>query len=256
MDYPRALIHPEPGWFPSEKALADYVLGAMSKWFTFETEVPGRYPGGQTLRLDAVLRPLDPGPWADDDPAFGVEFKVPTLETGERDYFAWAAQAIDYTHCEWRGYGRLQVFVCPSPIMAIWGRGQRAPWDVHDADNKRPDLARSAELTPGRLGPDSTVDERREWRRQETHPYTLRKQREEDDSARLEGFTDALERSVEQSAVTGRALMHLLGQLNVGELTVVLNHGWSLIRAGHMVWCSHCGVRNRWSLKPQLAHRS
>ena len=256
MDYPRALINPEPGWFSNEKALTDYVLGALSEWFVIQTEVPGRYRDGQRPRLDAVLSPVDRAVWADDDPVFGVEFKVPTLDTGERDYFAWAAQAVDYAHCDWDGYGRLQIFVCPSPIMAIWGRGRRVPWQAAAPGDGPPGCGDGAELPAGRLGPDSVIDEVREWRRQDTHPYSVRKQREEDALARLEGFTDALDRSVEQSAVTGKALMHLLGQLNVGELTLVRDHGWCLIRSGHMLWCSHCGVRNRWTLKPRFASRS
>ncbi|MFG2918893.1 hypothetical protein ACGF0D_39175 [Kitasatospora sp. NPDC048298] len=39
--------------------------------------MPGRYPGGEGVRLDAVLRPRDTSGWFDADPVFGVEFKHP-----------------------------------------------------------------------------------------------------------------------------------------------------------------------------------
>ena len=255
--YPRTLILPEPGSFPNEKALAESVLNAMSKWFSVETEVRGRYRGVETVRIDAVLRPLDPEPWADDDPAFGVEFKLPTAGMGDRDYFVWAAQAVDYAHTDWDGYGRLQIFVCPSPIMAVWlSSGQLADWQARVRRSASLESARDLERIVGRLGKDEGLDEEQERRAQRAYRRRHREQEDEDHGALLEGFRNSLDRNLEQSAVTGRAMMHLLGQLNVGELTQVRDHGWSLLRSGHTLWCSHCGVRSKWSLKPQLASRS
>lgn len=33
-----------------------------------------------------------------------------------KDFTGWAAQAINYTHVDWDGYGRLLIFTCPSPV--------------------------------------------------------------------------------------------------------------------------------------------
>ena len=251
--YPNTLIMPEPDSFPDEKTLSAAVLGALSQWFSIETEVPGRYRGEQIARIDAVLRPLDPAPWADEDPAFGVEFKLPTSDMGDRDYFMWAAQAVDYAHVDWGGYGRLQIFVCPSPIMAVvWSPGQLAHFIEH---RKRLESYEHALELERRFPSFSRVPASLEERARRTQQRYVQMFRRDDEDAIMEGFADGLDRTREQRHHTGRAMMHLLGQLNVGELTQVRDHGWSLLRSGHMLWCSHCGVRNRWSLKPQLASR-
>ena len=49
-------------------------------------------------------------------PAFGIEFKNPRQDTGDRERHAWVAQAVGYVHCEWQGYGSLGIFLCPSPL--------------------------------------------------------------------------------------------------------------------------------------------
>jgi hypothetical protein len=54
-----------------------------------------------------------------------VEFKTDTRRTFDtRDYTAWLAQAVTYTHTEWSGYGRLMIFTCPSavgPLRRVYG---------------------------------------------------------------------------------------------------------------------------------------
>lgn len=108
--------------FANEADLAERVLTLLDQHFLIDTEVVGRHCSGRRLRIDAILRPRDPGPWKDDEPAFGVEFKLVHQKSFDtRDFSAWARQACDYTHVEWQGYGRLMVFACPSPIIDLGG---------------------------------------------------------------------------------------------------------------------------------------
>lgn len=109
---------PLPEHLRTELDRRDWVLEQLSQWFDFELEVPGTHCSGQRLRLDAVLMPRDSSGWKDDRPAFGVEFKLPSPGRTS-DFTAWAAQSVDYTHTNWQGYGRLKVFMCPSPFVGL-----------------------------------------------------------------------------------------------------------------------------------------
>ncbi|MEH0938324.1 hypothetical protein [Micromonospora psammae] len=101
----------------SERELSAWALGELAQWFTIAREVPGRHCGGRTVRIDAVLRPRDRNLWHDPDIAFGVEFKLACRHSWDtREYTAWAAQMVDYTHVDWAGYGRLPILACPSLV--------------------------------------------------------------------------------------------------------------------------------------------
>jgi hypothetical protein len=105
--------------YRSEADLASAALGELGRYFTADREVRGVHCTGKRLRLDAVLRPRDPSGWFDPPPVFGVEFKnalAGSLDT--RRFTSWAAQAVDYAHTDWEGYGRLMIFTCP----AVFGR--------------------------------------------------------------------------------------------------------------------------------------
>lgn len=95
----------------NERQLSDLVCERLGPWFAIEREVPGDYCGGGRLRLDAMLRPHDTSDWADDDLAFGVEFKRP-LPADTKSWAGRLAQAVDYTHTDWDGYGRVRIFIC------------------------------------------------------------------------------------------------------------------------------------------------
>lgn len=100
--------------FPDEAAFADAACERLSRWFHVDREVPGRHCSGRSLRIDAVISPIDPAGWRDAHPCFGVEFKIAGQRTFDtRNFTGWAAQAVDYTHVEWQRYGRLHVLVCP-----------------------------------------------------------------------------------------------------------------------------------------------
>jgi hypothetical protein len=259
VDYPATLILPEPGLFRTEQELCERVLGLLDHWYEIEREVTGRYWNGTRVRIDAVLRPRDPAPWADEQPAFGVEFKLPARDVGEGEYFQWAAQAVDYTHVEWHGCGRLQVFLCPSPALAVLRTAAQIAegreWRRKFASDQEAERSQRywAEIMPeaGReLSPEQRALDSRRWWRELGQGGGVAEAK-----ARDEGFENAFERSVRQAIVTARSMMHLLGQLNVGELTPVHQHGWALLRAGHVLWSQEQGVRNRWSLRPGLASR-
>lgn len=123
-------FRPGPGWngrfsqqfplagFPSEAVMAEAVLDRLEPWFQVKTEAHGRYPGGTRCRIDAVLVPREPQLWKRPNVALGVEFKASDSREvwSHTDLTAWMAQAIDYAHVEWDDWGRLPVFMCPSPF--------------------------------------------------------------------------------------------------------------------------------------------
>lgn len=115
-----------PGWSPTrhlplvgfrdEDELADKVLARLSPWFDVSREVDGTFcDGTRRLRIDAVVRSKPVCP-PHRDVTFGIEFKKPENADGLKYFTGWAAQAIDYTHVDWDGFGRLLVFTCP-PVL-------------------------------------------------------------------------------------------------------------------------------------------
>lgn len=107
----------------NERDLANRYLARLNQSFTVEREIRGTHCTGERLRIDAVIRPRDPSGWKDPSCAFGVEFKRPPGSLDTNNFTRWAAQAVDYTHTDWDGYGRLMIFTCPaiSPHLTIWG---------------------------------------------------------------------------------------------------------------------------------------
>ncbi|MER5758932.1 hypothetical protein [Streptomyces sp. NPDC002082] len=102
--------------FSSEREFADAVLERLDLHFYIEREVTGTHcSSSKPMRIDAVARPRAVSAWKDEAPAFGIEFKSPDMPRYGLDP-AYTAQALDYTHIDWKGYGRLQVALCPSPL--------------------------------------------------------------------------------------------------------------------------------------------
>ena len=99
----------------SERAFVDEVCAELAEWFEIEREVAGAHCSGRRVRVDAIMRPHDPGAWLDPDPVFAVEFKRGAFDTFDtRDFTRWAAQAVSYTHVVWDGLDRATcLFVCP-----------------------------------------------------------------------------------------------------------------------------------------------
>jgi hypothetical protein len=57
------------------------------------------------------------------DVTFAIEFKWPNPRQSLHYYTGWVAQAIDYTHVDWGGFGRLMVFTCPPVLDNFEGKG-------------------------------------------------------------------------------------------------------------------------------------
>ena len=100
----------------TEKELREVALRDLERLFRVETEVSGTHCSGSRLRIDAVLRPRDHRAWFDQEKTmFGVEFKRSAGQYESIGKFcSWLAQAADYTHVNWDGYGYLQVLTCPA----------------------------------------------------------------------------------------------------------------------------------------------
>ncbi|MFF2464398.1 hypothetical protein [Streptomyces mirabilis] len=105
--------------FLDEETLTRGVLGRLEPWFRIHREVVGKHPTGPTCRIDAVLTPRDAHRWKNPNVSLGVEFKAwysHVARPDRRDTTGWVAQAIDYAHVDWQGFGRMPVFMCPDPF--------------------------------------------------------------------------------------------------------------------------------------------
>ncbi|GAA3483268.1 hypothetical protein [Streptomyces yanii] len=108
----------------SEAELAERVLERLVPWFFIEDQVQGEYCSGKDLRIDAIIRPRNPEQWQNPDVALGLEFKAFNCRDSTisaHDVTGLAAQAIDYTHVEWKGYRRVPVFTCPGALQWLGG---------------------------------------------------------------------------------------------------------------------------------------
>ncbi|WP_141747177.1 hypothetical protein [Streptomyces agglomeratus] len=254
MRYKQKALPPTPGKFANEKELAAFVLDKMAQWFHIEEQVKGRYWTGEKTRIDAVLRPQDPDPWFDENPAFGVEFKNLSANSSVSDRYGWVAQAVAYTHCEWDGYGSLAIFLCPSPLAWILSRAEDLA------------VARQKQISPEMLEKERqrVRDYGRRFGREYTDAYIEREAllahrrrigefNYEDFTARADGYANADERQREHDLRVAIELTHLLGQLNVGELMPYEGDGWMLTRSGDRLWSEHRGVPGvPYSLRPRI----
>ncbi|MFC9330804.1 hypothetical protein [Kitasatospora sp. NPDC057015] len=232
--------------------MADSVLDILAAHFHIEREVPGRYPTGEAVRIDAVLRPIDPAGWFDAEPILGVEFKFPENIHSFGDFGAQIAQAADYTHCTFGPYGRLAVFLCPSPISQLLAQTEAT-------------ITRNNWMLPQWRAHLTAVNEQlpTPWTPQELETEALRcaldaarRRDARDASARAEGHrSDAHRERIllhQQAAFVTR----LLGQLGVGELMPHRSRGWTLLRCGEPVWSQTSGpVRRSGTLTPKLGNR-
>ncbi|MFH8573792.1 hypothetical protein [Streptomyces sp. NPDC017993] len=254
MHYGQKALLPKPGEFPDEKALAAFVLNEMNQWFHIEEQVSGRYWTGERTRIDAVLRPRDPENWQDADPAFGIESKNlgPNTSTGER--YGWVAQAVGYTHCQWQGYERLGIFLCPSPLSWLLSRAdeiasfrqrQISP-EILEAERQR---VREYGRSFGKEYSDAYVESEALL----AHRRRLGELTYEEFAARADGYASADEREREHDLRMAGELTHLLGQLSVGELMPYEGSGWTLMRSGARLWSARQGVAKvRYGLRPRI----
>ncbi|MFD4996988.1 hypothetical protein [Streptomyces buecherae] len=254
MRYKQKVLPPAPGTFANESELAAFVLAKMDQWFHIEEQVQGRYWRGEQTRIDAVLKPRDPDPWFDKDPAFGVEFKNLAPNSSVSDRYGWVAQAVGYTHCEWEGYGRLGIFLCPSPLSPILARVEEIP--VERQRRISPDMLEEERQRVREYGRRFGKEYSVEYVEREAllaHKRRLGELTYEDFTARADGYTDADARQRELDLRVAMELTHLLGQLNVGELMPYEGDGWMLTRSGDRLWSERRGAsRIPYSLRPRI----
>ncbi|MET8027710.1 hypothetical protein [Streptomyces avermitilis] len=255
LDYAKDWVLPKPEAFKTERELSDHVLSRLDTWFHVDEQVAGLYQGRDPVRIDAVLRPRDPEPWYDREPAFGIEFKRPIRGMNIGSYLAWAGQAADYTHALFGAYGRVQVFLCPSPMVGYL-------FSEKDLDAKR----RRRENLPARIAQGQIqiaemvptprdTPERIKARERKTEQEQQARLNAQDALARAQGFADEVDMQQEQRRRIAVEMMRLMGQFNVGELMPTRKHGWTLLRSGEPLWSEDRGVRRRFSLQPRTAAR-
>lgn len=249
-------VLPPPGTFANEAAFAQHVLQILDRWFHVEEQVTGRYWTGEPVRIDAVLRPRDPQPWHDDHPAFGIEFKHQGQDTGIYSGYDWVAQASTYTHSEWDGYGRLGIFLCPSPLSFLLAN----PWQV--ASQRQRSIA--PEVYDGLRRWITTRDANNGIQRPERYisREALERHRDfiadmtyEEFTARADGYDSAEAREQEHRLRVALEVERLIGKLGIGELMPYEVTGWTLMRSGVRLWSEKEGVtKTSSSLLPPLGH--
>ncbi|MFJ8745861.1 hypothetical protein ACIRL2_41695 [Embleya sp. NPDC127516] len=255
LNYAGDWIFPKAEAFKTERELSTHVLGVLEKWFHIQEQVPGLYRGCEPVRIDAILVPRDPEPWFDEEPAFGVEFKRPVEDMNLGSYHAWAGQAVDYAHCEFGRHGRLQVFLCPSPMVGYLA-SERHMTEMRQRRASLPAVAEQSELSiSARLPSPGDMPEMIRARANKRRRDQQARLDTEDATARGLGFEDDVHRRQEERRSTALELMRLLGQLNVGELMPSRYYGWTLLRSGVPLWSENRGVHRRFSLKPRTAAR-
>ncbi len=254
MRYGQKALLPQPGTFPDEIALADFVLDKMDQWFHVEEQVPGRYWTGEETRIDAVLRPREPAGWHDEDPAFGIEFKNPAPNTSTGERYGWVAQAAGYTHCQWERYGRLGVFLCPSPLNWLLSRADKiANARQQQISPEKLEEERQRVREYGRRFGKEYSDAYVESEAMLAHKRRLGELTYEEFTALADGYANAEAREREHDLRMAKELTHLIGQLSVGELMPYEGSGWTLTRSGTRLWSEHQGVSKiPYRLRPRI----
>jgi hypothetical protein len=186
--------------------------------------------------LDAVLRPRDPGPWFDD-----------------------VRQAVDYSYCDFDGYGRIGIFLCPSPVV----RHLRMARDVieqhavrvaeeHTIEYHRRWVASTLRATRSDFTEAELEHEAKKqlWKRK-------RQLRDIEAGAVAEGFRGgAAQRTQNVFLNEARFLVRMIGGFGVGELMQYRSLGWTLARSGGRLWSQYGEpVRHPWRLRPKFGGR-
>lgn len=106
----------------SEKNLKKDYLSILKKDFNVFEEVSGRHFSNKRMRIDAVVTPKKKEGWKNENVAFGIEFKD-TIRFSEsydtKDFTKWLSQCIDYSNTEWKDFGYIYIFCCPSLIEGV-----------------------------------------------------------------------------------------------------------------------------------------
>ncbi|MDH6130962.1 hypothetical protein P3T37_000329 [Kitasatospora sp. MAA4] len=247
------LVPHAPGLYANERELADNVLAVLEPHFHIQREVPGGYPSGKAVRLDAVVRPRDPAGWFDLDPVLGVEFKLPESISGYRDFGAQIAQAADYNHCAFDAYGRLTVFLCPSPVADLLNA--KSHFESLAARNTI-EYQRKMARTLERIGRPDASEEEIEAAARSRQQVERKRLETVEAGAKAEGYKSTADRDRQQALEKARFAAHLLGQLGVGELMPHRTKGWTLLRSGEHVWSQQTGpVRCHGTVRPKVGSR-
>ncbi|MEV7471395.1 hypothetical protein AB0O20_33580 [Streptomyces kronopolitis] len=255
LNYAGDWIFPKAEDFKTERDLSTRVLSVLDKWFHVQEQVSGLCRGRDPVRIDAILVPRDPDPWYDEEPAFGVEFKRPVQDANLGSYYAWAGQAADYAHSEFGRFGRVQVFLCPSPMVGYLSSEEELSV-LRQRRANGPTFAEESAMRLAALLPDPRdTPERIAARADKAKRDHQARLDVEDTTARNLGFEDNVHREHEQRRATALELMRLLGHFNVGELMPSRYYGWTLLRSGVPLWSENRGIHRRFSVKPRTATR-
>lgn len=104
----------------NENQLSEWMAEELEYYFNVQREVTGTHCSGRRMRIDLLLTPRpDVGRheshlWKTENPVLGIEVKR-LRRGGWKAYSAHLAQAVDYTHVQWDGYGAARIFTFSPP---------------------------------------------------------------------------------------------------------------------------------------------
>lgn len=98
----------------NEQEFKETILNRLSNSFKIREEWEGTGVTGQRLRIDALIKPIDPTPWKNKDVVFGIEFKRPSINSSMGSTNKHLKQAIDYSYTNWDHLGRIPILLCPA----------------------------------------------------------------------------------------------------------------------------------------------
>lgn len=103
----------------SEAQYSKMILEQLEPYFLIDTEIVGTGPFGRSQKIDAIITPIDPEPWAKKDVRFGIEFKIP-----KKDGVAPLKAALEQcSRYKYSIFGRKPldlVLLCPGDVEQ-WG---------------------------------------------------------------------------------------------------------------------------------------
>lgn len=103
----------------SEAQYSKMILDELEPYFSIDTEVIGTGPFGSSPKIDAIITPIDPEPWAKKDVRFGIEFKIPK-KNGVAPLKAALEQCSRYKYSTFKEKPLDLVLLCPADVEQ-WG---------------------------------------------------------------------------------------------------------------------------------------
>ena len=113
----------------SEAQYSKMILDQLEPYFLIDEQVTGVGPHGERVRIDAVITPIDPEPWAKKNVKFGIEFKISKESQGALKRSIEQCERYKFSKFYNREYYLDLILLCPGEIEN-WGIRKESEYDV------------------------------------------------------------------------------------------------------------------------------